>query len=144
MKNLAFILLIIVGVACQNSGKKQPKPEEKSSGTPKFEFQEEFHNFGSLDAGEVVAYNFKFTNTGDGTLHIKKAEADCGCLTVNFPKEGIAPGQSDFIEVVFNSAGEVGNVYKEVELFSNAPNEKIKLTIAAQVKNEVINLYSKN
>ncbi|HKJ42566.1 MAG TPA: DUF1573 domain-containing protein [Sunxiuqinia sp.] len=144
MKTIVAILLILLGVACQNSESRHKKATNEINGTPKFEFQEEFHNFGSLEAGEVVAYNFKFTNTGDGTLHIKKAEAECGCLTVNFPKKGIAPGQSDFIEVVFNSAGETGTIYKDVVLFSNAAEANTKLTISAQVKNEVINLYSKN
>ena len=144
MRNIAIILFITLGVSCQNSSKKSATKELKSQGTPKFEFQEEFHNFGSLEAGEVVAFNFQFSNIGDGPLIIKNVKTECGCLVVNYPEKAISPGQSDFIEVVFNSAGETGNVYKEIEIYSNIENVIQKINIAATVKNEVLNLYSKN
>lgn len=144
MKKIAAILLLSIGISCQNTNKKEAEKSQKNEGTPKFEFQEEFHNFGSLEAGEVVAFSFQFTNIGDGTLVIQKVETDCGCTEVHFPKKGIAPGGSDFIEVVFNSAGETGNTYKEVQVFANTTNGVKKLSIAAKVKNDIINLHSKN
>ena len=144
MTKLAAILLIFTVLGCKSTGKEKSNKKLTKEGTPKFEFQEEFHNFGSLQAGEVVAYNFQFKNSGDGILTIQKIDSDCGCLVVNFPKEEIAPGKSDYIEVIFNSAGETGNVLKEFEIYANIPAGTINLAIAATVKNEIINLYSKN
>ncbi|MGQ7869288.1 DUF1573 domain-containing protein [Sunxiuqinia sp. sy24] len=140
----AIFLLLVVVVSCQSSSNKASDKTASNTGTPKFEIQERFYNFGQLEAGEVVAYSFHFTNSGDGPLIIEKVEADCGCLTTHFPKEPIAPGKSDFIEVVFNSAGETGRVYKEFNIVANTQPEITKLAVTATVNNELINLYSKN
>ncbi|KOH45152.1 DUF1573 domain-containing protein [Sunxiuqinia dokdonensis] len=140
MKNTAAIVMLLVLLGCQNKDSKTTT----NTGTPKFEFQEEFYNFGSLQAGEVVSFSFGFSNSGDGTLIIEKVEADCGCITIHFPEEPIAPGESDFIEVVFNSAGETGRIYKEIMVYANTQAPTAKLAIVATVNNELINLYSKN
>ncbi|WP_339736721.1 DUF1573 domain-containing protein [uncultured Sunxiuqinia sp.] len=144
MKNTTAIFMLFILVGCQSKNSKPSDKTTSNSGTPKFEFQEEFYNFGSLQAGEVVAYNFQFTNLGDGVLMIDKIESDCGCITSHFPEKPIDPGTSDFIEVVFNSAGETGRIYKEIRIYANTQPEISKLTIAATVENEIINLYSKN
>lgn len=144
MTKLAAILLIFTVLGCKSTGKEKSNKKLTKEGTPKFEFQEEFHNFGKLQAGEVVAYSFHFTNTGDGPLVIERVEKDCGCMEANFPHKPIQAGESDFIEVVFNSAGETGKVYKELIIHSNAEKDEPKLAIAAMVDNEIINLYSKN
>ncbi len=139
-----MMLCLIALVSCQNTGNKAANKPPSNLGNPKFEFQEEFHNFGSLQAGEVVAYNFRFLNSGNGPLIIDKIEKDCGCLEVNFPQQAIEAGTSDFIEVVFNSSGETGRIYKEIVVYSNIEDKKSKIAIAATVENEIINLYSKN
>ena len=136
------MLLVLAG--CQSKNSKPSDKTTTNSGTPEFEFQEEFYNFGSLQAGEVVAYSFQFTNLGDGALIIDKIESDCGCITSHFSEEPIDPGTSDFIEVVFNSAGETGRIYKEIMVYANTQPAISKLAIAATVENEIINLYSKN
>lgn len=136
------MLLVLAG--CQSKNSKPSDKTTTNSGTPEFEFQEEFYNFGNLQAGEVVAYSFQFTNLGDGALIIDKIESDCGCITSHFPEEPIDPGTSDFIEVVFNSAGETGRIYKEIMVYANTQPAISKLAIAATVENEIINLYSKN
>ncbi len=144
MRKLTAILLLSAITSCQNTSKKVPDNTTENTGTPKFEFHEEFYNFGSLQAGEVVAYSFKFTNLGDGTLIIDKIQSDCGCVTSHFPKEPIDPGASAFIEVVLNTAGETGRIYKEILVYANTQPAMTKLAVAATVDNEIINLYSKN
>ncbi len=144
MRYTTLILLAFIAFGCQNQTRKTGNSASEKTGTAKFVFQEELHNFGTLQAGEVVAYSFGFTNAGDGNLVIRKYESDCGCMTVEYPKEPVKPGESGYIEVIFNSAGEVGKVYKEVVLFSNAEPTEVKLAITANVQNELINLYSKN
>lgn len=143
MKKIIAISFLIL-IACQNRQKESSTGSKDQDGIPEFEFREEFHNFGSLQAGEVVAYSFQFTNSGTGSLEIEEIEKDCGCLEVNYPLQPIAVGETDFIEVVFNSDGETGRVYKELLIHSNAKSSPAKLAIAATVENEIINLYSKN
>jgi hypothetical protein len=84
-------------------------------------------------------YSFVFTNRGNIDLHILKAEADCGCLSVKSPKKPVRPGKKGIIEVEFDSAGMVGNQLKTVELHSNCKEPK-HLIIFAQVDNEEIEI----
>lgn len=85
-----------------------------------FKFETEEYNFGSIKQGEVVTYEFKFTNTGKEPLIINSARGSCGCTVPNYPKEPIKPGEKGVIKVSFNSAGKMGMQDKTVTLKSNA------------------------
>lgn len=144
MKTIVPLLTILLFFACNNAANNNEKEVNREQGFPKFEFQEELHNFGNLKAGEIVVYSFKFNNSGSNVLYIQSAESDCGCVTVEFPKEGISPGENGYIEITFNSAGEVGKVYKEIQLTSNSEEKEITLVITANIENELLNIYTIN
>jgi len=137
---LVFGLLL---VSC-NSGTKKTSPGAKSdeTGVAKFVFSEEIHNFGSLKAGEVVSFTFIFMNEGTKTLTITEVDSGCGCTEVIIPNKNIGPGEEGRIEIVYNSAGEVGNQLKTITITSNAEQPKKQLFIKAKVTNEIIELYS--
>ena len=141
--SIISILLGLLIVAC-NSGTPKATQAEKSdeTGVAKFVVSEEFHNFGSLKAGEVVSYTFVFRNEGTKTLIIDRAEADCGCTEINLPEKSIAPGKEGRIEVIFKSAGEVGKVLKTISITSNAEQAQKQIYIKANVTNELIEIYS--
>ena len=143
MKFIVFLLFITGFVSCQSSPKATQNAKKTKQGQPEFVFQEEFHNFGKLEAGETIAFDFSFENKGTGYLQIVKAVTDCGCITIGFPKEQITPGKDGYIEIVFNTSGEVGKVLKEVQLVTKRCGTKT-LTVGANIHNDVINLYSKN
>lgn len=84
----------------------------------KFEVDE--HNFGSIKQGEVVNYDFKFTNTGKEPLIIANASGSCGCTVPDWPKDPIKPGASGVIKVSFNSSGKSGMQDKTVTITSNS------------------------
>jgi hypothetical protein len=138
---IAFCLLLIS--SC-NSGVKKTVPTNQAneSGTAKFVFSEEMHNFGSLKAGEVVSFTFVFRNEGTKTLTITSIDSGCGCTEVKIPNKSIEPGQEGQIEVIYNSAGEVGKQLKTITLFSNAEQPTKQLFIKANVTNGLIELYS--
>ncbi|WP_163711185.1 DUF1573 domain-containing protein [Mangrovibacterium lignilyticum] len=141
MRPIAFILFLMGLLSC-NSAKKSNNSAVEAKGNPKFAIQEEIHNFGTVQAGELVSYSFKFTNKGDGDLIIDSVDVECGCLKITFPQEPVPAGDYNFIEVLFNSSGEVGNVVKQIQVFSNAGKEAEKLMITARVNNELINIYN--
>ena len=140
--SVLFVLLILIS-SC-NSGTKKTVPIGKSdeSGVAKFVFSEEIHNFGSLKAGEVVSFTFIFRNEGTKTLLITDIDSGCGCTEVIIPNKSIGPGLEGRIEVIYNSAGEVGKQLKTITITSNAEKAKQQLFIRANVKNEVIEIYS--
>jgi len=141
MKLFIFILILLGFQACKSSTKSNDYSKEPK-GDPKFAIQEEIHNFGTVHAGEVLSYSFRFTNEGTGNLVIDSTKVDCGCLEISYPPEAVKAGDYNFIEVVFNSSGEVGNVVKQIQVFANDGKEPQKLMITARVENELINLYN--
>lgn len=138
---MAFWLILFV--AC-NSGTKKAAPSnpENESGVAKFVFSEEMHNFGSLKAGEVVSFTFVFRNEGTKTLVIEKVESGCKCTEVVIPDKSIDPGEEGQIEVIYNSAGEVGRQLQTITVFSNADQPEKQLFIKANITNELIEIYS--
>jgi hypothetical protein len=127
-----------------NSGTKKAVPIEpaKESGVAKFVFSEEIHNFGALKAGEIVSFTFIFKNGGTKALTITSVDSGCGCTEVKIPNKTIEPGQEGQIEVIYNSAGEVGKELKTITLFSNANEPKKQLFIKANITNELIEINS--
>lgn len=140
MKQLIVILLIAVTGACQQGSKPAPSTPEPN-GRPKFAIQEEIYNFGKVQAGEMVSYSFKFSNQGHAALQITKVETDCGCLHIDYPNEPVKPGDFSYIEVLFNTAGEVGQVLKQISVYTNEEEQPKKLMLTARVENELFNSY---
>lgn len=138
-----FVILLIVLVSCHSGIKKVEKTEQsEESGIAKFVVSEDLHNFGPLTAGEVVSFTFIFRNEGTKTLTITDVDSGCGCMEVYIPEKNILPGQEGQIEVIYNSAGEVGRQLKTITLFSNGEENKKEIYIKANVTNEVIELNS--
>ena len=140
---LIFGLSGLLLASC-HSGTQKTVPASKSdeSGVAKFVFSEEIHNFGSLKAGEVVSFTFIFRNEGTKVLTITGVDSGCGCTEVKMENKTIGAGQEGRIEVVYNSAGEVGRQLKTITLFSNAEPVQKQLFIRANVTNEIIELNS--
>jgi hypothetical protein len=152
----AIVLSGLVAVSCDNAASKIKSGETASTSTegnvsantqsnnametqvntngalPVFSFNEENHDFGSIEEGVIAKYDFEFTNTGDAPLIITNASGSCGCTVPSWPREPIAPGETGKIHVEFNSNGRTGNQTKTVTLSSNTvPNKKV-LRISAQ------------
>jgi len=96
---------------------------------PQMTFDKDMHDFGEIFQGEKVTVDFKFTNTGKNDLVITSARASCGCTVPDYPKEPIAPGQSSYIKVQYNSEGRSNAFNKTVTVTANTiPNEnRIKI-----------------
>jgi len=86
---------------------------------PKMKFENESHDFGKITQGDVVHYDFKFTNTGKSPLIITNATATCGCTTPEYPRDPIKPGSTGVIKVTFNSAGKKGLQDKQITVTAN-------------------------
>ena len=111
--------------------------EKKPEGPlPSFSFEEEFHDFGTINEGDVVEHLFKFTNNGKAPLIITDAKATCGCTVPQWPKEPIPVGETGEIKVRFNSKNKPGVQNKTVTLTANTwPNNK-RVKIRANVLKE--------
>jgi hypothetical protein len=143
MKTTSFLLFAAASAAfaaCSNPS-DQIKPEEErmaleavqSAVLPELSFANESHDFGTINEGQVVETEFKFTNTGKAPLIISSAQGSCGCTVPEYPNAPVAPGEEGVIRVSFNSEGKPNQQSKTVTLTTNAvPSTKV-LTITANV-----------
>lgn len=97
-------------------------------------FKDTVHEFGRIHEGEVIEYEFSFTNSGKKNVLITKAEASCGCTIPTYPKEPIAPNESGMIKVEFNSSGKFGHNEKTIDITTNASPSVYVLKIIADIE----------
>jgi hypothetical protein len=117
---LGFCALIAFGAKAQDNTKPATTAAPENKNAADFKFDVEEYNFGTIKTGDVVNYEFKFTNTGKEPLVITEAHGSCGCTVPEWPKEPIKKGQAAVIKVTFNSAGKMGMQDKTVTISSNA------------------------
>lgn len=90
-------------------------------------------DYGTIDKGSEPLRKFKFTNTGNEPLIIKTAKGSCGCTVPTYPKEPIMPGESNVVEVRYDTQ-RVGAFTKTVTITTNESTETRMLTIKGEVK----------
>jgi hypothetical protein len=123
---LAIVLLTVAGMNAQEKKAAAAVVAPVNPNAPSFKFEVEEHNFGKLEQGKSVSYDFKFKNTGKEPLMISDATATCGCTKPTFAKDPIKPGGTGVISVTFNSTGKNGEQDKAITITSNAKeNPKI-------------------
>ncbi|HEB01458.1 MAG TPA: DUF1573 domain-containing protein [Candidatus Portnoybacteria bacterium] len=141
-KITAFIVLglIILGLAVYGYFKAVPRTENQTGDQPQIEISPEYFDFGEIEFGQIVEYNFRVKNTGKEVLKIKKIATSCGCTTAKIDKKKISPGEEVDLRVVYNTAamgGAHGRGKQEriIYLKSNdSTNPQVEVMIYAVVK----------
>lgn len=102
--------------------------------SPKIYFPEMTHNFGKVEYGKVVDYDFKILNQGNSVLNIKDIQTSCGCTAALIDNKTIKPGENGTIKVQLNTQGHAGKLVRRVTIKSNDPKDPVSvLTIFADV-----------
>ncbi len=91
------------------------------------------YNFGRVKEGEKVVFSYRFKNAGNNPLVVSSTYASCGCTVPEKPEQPIAPGQSGYIKIIFNSEGTGGAIHKQVRVISNARPDFPLLTLTGEV-----------
>lgn len=118
MRYLKFGLLMFgVAVVCHSQ--------------PKISVDKQNINLGVIYNGTTVNEHITIRNIGRDTLRILGVTTSCGCTTVRQPRATLRPGESDVVEVQFNSTGFRGKVEKHVFIASNdrlTPSMNVTMT----------------
>lgn len=139
-----LVLSVLFFQACKMDGEKQlstdliqnpisAEGEVSEAELPKFKFKKTDHDFGKIIDGVKVAFKFRFTNVGGSDLLIHNVKTTCGCTVSRFPREPIAPGESAFIELTFDSDRRGGFNHKTATVLANTQPNVTKLSIKATV-----------
>ncbi|MAT90782.1 MAG: hypothetical protein CMC35_08810 [Flavobacteriaceae bacterium] len=120
MKKVVLVAIaLIIGMAVQAQAK--------------IDFKSETIDYGTIAKGSDGVRVFEFTNTGDQPLIISDVKSSCGCTVPKKPNGAVAPGESNTIEVKYDT-NRVGPIRKTVTVYSNA-SEPVK---ALKIKGEVV------
>ncbi len=94
------------------------------------------HDFGTIKiANGPVKHTFVVKNTGNAPLVITRVVASCGCTTLNFDKEPIAPGKTAKINVTFDPKGRpLGQTVKTVAVYSNGKDGSFILRLKSVIE----------
>ena len=107
---------------------------DDKSALPIIQFKTVEHDFGDVIEGVKVAYKFKFTNVGGSDLIINQVKTSCGCTVSRFPKKAIKPGETNFIELTFDSYMRKGFNHKNATVLANTQPNVSVLNIKAMVR----------
>ncbi len=107
--------------------------KERMSVLPTMDFKDSTHDFGTINDGEKVIYDFKFTNNGKSPLIISGATGSCGCTVPSYPNDPIKPGESGAVKVMFDGTNKSGHQEKSVVLTTNSKKGTHMLYIKADV-----------
>ncbi|MHC4132766.1 MAG: DUF1573 domain-containing protein [Planctomycetota bacterium] len=117
----------------RSSLRKKPASNSEKKSSPAIKFDSTIQDLGEINTGFKKSCEFKFTNTGDGTLNIKKVTTTCGCTSSKLEKKVYAPGESGTLKITYNANKVPTKVNKKAYVTSNDPkNPKITLTITGQ------------
>ena len=144
MKKIVFtfssVMFLSIFVIAQNAEK--PVTTVSSTASPtnvsnaEMTFENELHDFGTIEHGANGTYEFKFKNTGTDPLIITDAKGSCGCTVPTYPKDiPIKPGETQMIKVTYDTK-RVGNFMKTVTIHSNAKTPVKVITIKGTVQAE--------
>lgn len=123
MKDIAAILIFLL-------------PAFFLSAQPEIRFEEKTKKFEKTKAGEILNFDYSFTNTGDQPLIISEVKVTCGCTKPEFPAEPVNPSQKGNIKVSFDTKGKIGYQDRILEVVSNAKNSPEKIRFKGMVDNK--------
>lgn len=95
---------------------------------PVITFEKLTHDFGKVNQGQPVTFDFVFTNTGKQPLLLSEPKSSCGCTVPSYPQQPIMPGQKQKISITFD-AEKTGEFSKQVNVFSNAENSPVVIVV---------------
>lgn len=97
-------------------------------------FEHDEWDFGTIDEADgIVTHVFRFANISDRPVRIVSISTSCGCTNAQYSNEPVAPGDYGEITVHFSPARTEGQLFREVEVFTDNRQSYNRLQIIANV-----------
>ena len=107
---------------------------------PEISFEKTVIDYGTVNKGDNGVREFVFKNSGNAPLIISNVKSTCGCTIPKKPEKPILPGESEKIQVKYDTK-RVGFIRKSITVTSNAASSpttilkiKVKLLIIINKK----------
>ena len=108
------------GSFAQQSNKKE-NSKQIDNNKAYFSLEKKMIDFGEIKMGTTKTVQLSFTNTGNKTLVLTDVYTNCGCTTVDWPKDPFLPGKSGTVKITYNPT-ETGPFNKTIWIYTNAQN----------------------
>ena len=96
VKLLAFALFVSTASFAQTQ--QDAKTAVATPQVPsQLKWDTEAHDFGTIEKGKPVTYEFTFTNTTKKDVLLTSVRASCGCTATNYTKTAIKPGEKGIV-----------------------------------------------
>jgi hypothetical protein len=128
MKKAILSIGLFVCVAIGANAQETATPNPVNPNAPKFKFETEVIDYGTIEHNADGNREFKFTNVGKEPLIISSTVGSCGCTVPTPPKDPIKPGAQGIIKVHY-ATDRVGAFEKTITITSNAdtPSKVVKI-----------------
>lgn len=90
------------------------------------------HDFGKIPQGEPVTILFPFTNHTNEVIFLDNVRTSCGCTAPTWTKDPILPGETNEIELTYNSKTS-GAFVKTAKVFFRDVKEPQTIVIKGDV-----------
>ena len=88
----------------------------------------------SQDDGKQLL-RLRFTNTGDVALVVTEVRTSCSCMSVDYKREKVIPGERGSINITLNPAtAPIGQYLREMQIYSTARSGVKRVTGKAQIE----------
>lgn len=88
----------------------------------------------SQDDGKQLL-RLNFTNTGDVPLVVTEVRTSCSCMSVDYKREKVMPGERGTINITLNPAkAPKGQYLRVMQIYSTARSGVKRVTVKAQIE----------
>ena len=101
---------------------------------PEISFEKTVIDYGTVNKGDNGIREFVFKNSGNAPLIISNVKSTCGCTIPKKPEKPILPGESEKIQVKYDTK-RVGFIRKSITVTSNAASSP---TTILKIKGQVV------
>ncbi|MBD3638435.1 MAG: DUF1573 domain-containing protein [Crocinitomicaceae bacterium] len=105
----------------------------KDSSYAKMDFLKQTHDFGASKKGDILTWEFKFTNTGKETLEVTDLVESTDHLTYELSQSVFEPGESGSILLTWDTSEASGITYCRLTIHANIKGGKRELTLTSEV-----------
>lgn len=90
--------------------------------------------FGHLGSGEIAVLRLWLANDASRPVAVTSYRRSCGCTTLEFDSQPIAPGDARQVTLSFDSRGARGWQLKTVDIVLSGAQKPLRLWVEADVK----------
>lgn len=124
MKNILTLFIAFFSLTLVHSQEKKPE----------ISFEKTVIDYGTVNKGDNGVREFVFRNSGNAPLIISNVKSTCGCTIPKKPEKPILPGESEKIQVKYDTK-RVGFIRKSITVTSNAASNP---TTILKIKGQVV------